>query len=453
MAIKQTRLIGKISKARTQSTARSRATARSRGAEPRVTELENGLRVVSIDMPHLETTSLGIYVDVGARHEAATENGISHLIEHMAFKGTKKRSAKAIAEEIEEVGGEINAATSVETTAYYARVLAGDVRLGVDILSDILINPRYELGELQKERDVILQEIAATKDSPEEIAFDLMNTLCYPDQALGRPILGSAETVSAQSPKDLRSFLANRYGAQGMVLSAAGRVDHAALVGLGQEFLGRVGVAKAPRLPEPARFVGGAIGGTRTFEQCQFLAAFEGPTYKTGDNYTAQVFSGLFGGGMSSRLFQEAREKRGLCYSIYSSAWSLADTGMVMIHAATGAHQLDELVGVIRRELESIARKAPSEREVERSKAQLRAGLLMALESSGTWAEQMARHMRVWGRFIPAADLVARLDAVTPDAVRDFAAGLLDKAPAVVVVGAGKKSGEAARRARAMIMA
>ncbi|MFM2421812.1 MAG: hypothetical protein RL291_342, partial [Pseudomonadota bacterium] len=342
---------------------RAASLARGKTGAPQLTTLANGLRVVSLDMPHLATAALGIYVNVGARHERAEESGISHLIEHMAFKGTKQRTAKGIAEEIEQVGGEINAATGVETTSYYARVLAADLELGVDILSDILINPRYELAELEKERDVILQEIAATKDSPEEIAFDLMNGLCYPDQSLGRPILGNADTVRAQTPKDLRAFLGQCYGAEGIVISAAGRVDHGALVKLAEGYLGGIKSAKARRSADAARFVGGAAGGQRTFEQCQVLIGFEGPTYKTNDNYTAQVFSGLFGGGMSSRLFQEAREKRGLCYSIYSNAWSLADTGMVLIHAATGQEQIDELVGVVKRELESIAKKAPSTKE------------------------------------------------------------------------------------------
>src|SRR5436190_22143620 len=195
-----------------------------------VTRLKNGLRVVSHHMPHVETVSLGVWVAAGARHERQTEHGISHLLEHMAFKGTERRSASDIAEEIEAVGGELNAATSLETTAYYARVLEADVGLALDILADILHIPRYAEDELEREREVILQEIAATRDSPDEIAYELLQDAAFPAQTIGRPILGTVASVKGFNKPDLQKFMKANYGAKRMVLSAAGKIDHDKLV-------------------------------------------------------------------------------------------------------------------------------------------------------------------------------------------------------------------------------
>ena len=217
------------------------------------TRLPNGLRVVSYRMPHLETVSMGVWVGVGARHETAPEQGISHLLEHMAFKGTERRSARDIAEEIEAVGGELNAATSLETTAYYARVLAGDIGIALDILADILQSPRHSEEELEREREVILQEIAATRDSPDEIAYELLQEVAFPDQAIGRPILGTAASVKGFEPSGLRRFLNANYSANRMVLSAAGKIDHGELVCHAEALFGRMNGG------EGGRFRAGAL--------------------------------------------------------------------------------------------------------------------------------------------------------------------------------------------------
>src|SRR5499427_8827731 len=317
-------------------------------------QLPNGLRVVSHHMPHVETVSLGVWVGAGARHETVAEHGISHLLEHMAFKGTERRSATAIAEEIEAVGGELNAATSLETTAYFARILKGDLALALDILADILQIPRYAEDELEREREVILQEIAATRDSPDEIAYELLQDAAFPNQAIGRPILGTTDSVARFSADDLRAFLAANYGASRMVLSAAGSVDHDELVRHAEAQFGRLNGGVGGRF-EPARYVGGTRTSAKPFEQSHLLMAFAGPSYRARDFYTAQVFSGLFGGGMSSRLFQEVRERRGLCYAIYSSCWALADSGLFGLHAATGAEMLGKLIDVVAAEFKRAA--------------------------------------------------------------------------------------------------
>ena len=416
-----------------------------------VSTLPNGLRVVSHTMPHVETSSLGVWVGVGARHETEAQNGISHLLEHMAFKGTKTRSAKQIAEEIEQAGGDINAATSLETTAYFARMLKGDEGMALEILADILQNSVFDEGELAREREVILQEIAATQDSPEEIAYDLIQEAAFPDQPAGRPILGTPETVSAATPADLHAFLAERYTPGRMIVSAAGAICHDDLLRHAAALFGGLSSAQGSRSnaggEEPARYGGGVRSSSRTFEQSHVVIGFEGPSYREDVSMTAQVFSGLLGGGMSSRLFQEIREKRGLCYSIYSSAWGLKDSGMFQIHAATGPAMVQELIDVVGAELALIANEGPTEREVQRSKAQLKAGLLMSLESSGARAEQMARHLLLQGRLIDSEELIAKVDAVTPAGVRDFARGLGKATPCVAIVGAGRKSAAHARHA------
>ncbi len=417
-----------------------------------VSTLPNGLRVCTHAMPHVETSSLGVWIGVGARHETVEQQGLSHLLEHMAFKGTAKRTAMQIAEEIEQVGGEINAATSLETTAYYARVLKGDEGLALEILADILQNSSFDLAELEREREVILQEIAATQDSPDEIAYDLIQEAAFPNQAVGRAILGTPESVTAATPADLRAFLKANYQPDRMIVSAAGAVSHEVIERHAQALFGGLTTANAATGGEErASYVGGARSSAKAFEQSHVLMGFEGPSYRDDTAFTAQVFSGLFGGGMSSRLFQEVREKRGLCYAIYSSAWGLKDSGMFQIHAATGHGMVAELIDVIGAELATIASDGPTEREVSRAKAQLKAGLLMSLESSGARAEQMARHLLIHGRLLEPHELVAKVDAVTAEGVRLFAQSLAASAPCVAVVGSGKKSaGHAKHAARAL---
>jgi predicted Zn-dependent peptidase len=412
-----------------------------------VTTLGNGLRVVSHRMGHLETVSLGVWVGVGARHEVAHEHGISHMLEHMAFKGTATRSARRIAEEIEEVGGELNAATSLETTAYYARVLKGDEAVALGLLADILRNSTYAEAELEREREVILQEIAGIQDSPDEIAYDLLHEAAFPGQPVGRPIIGTRASVSGITGAHLKTFLASHYGAPATVIAAAGAIDHDSLVRHAEAQFGTLN-GSLNGGGESARFVGGARTSPKPFEQSHLLIGFEGPSYRLPDFYATQVLSGLFGGGMSSRLFQEVREDRGLCYAIYSSAWGFSDAGMFAIHAATGPEMMDELINVIGHEVAKIGAEGPTESEVVRAKAQLKAGLMMSLESSSARAEQMARQMMIFDRVLAAGELIERVEAVTAESVRAAAERLLTKStPAVAVVGAGARSAEFAQRA------
>ncbi|HEY7670495.1 MAG TPA: pitrilysin family protein [Hyphomicrobium sp.] len=418
---------------------------------PTITTLNNGLRVVTHTMPHLETVSLGLWVGAGARHETEREHGISHFLEHMAFKGTRRRSAQQIAEEIEEVGGELNAATSLETTAYFARVLKGDEGVALGLIADILQNSVFARPELEGERQVILQEIAATRDSPDDVGYDLLNDAAFPHQPVGRAILGTPESVRRFTPGDLKGFLKRRYSPENMVISAAGSVRHAHVVRHAEAQFGGLSGKGRPVADRPAKYVGGTRVSEKPFEQSHILIGFPGPSYREEEFFTAQVFSGLFGGGMSSRLFQEVREKRSLCYAIYSTAWGLKDAGMLGIHAATGADLMGALIDVIGAELKRAAEELPSGPELARAKAQLKAGLLMGLESSSSRAEQMARHLLSHGRVLSTAELIAKVDDVTPERVRSFVGKLAASTPAIALVGSGRKSHKHAQRAESMM--
>jgi len=281
--------------------------------------LSNGLRIVTEHMPGLKSASVGVWINAGGRHERIEQNGIAHFLEHMAFKGTARRTALQIAEAIEDVGGYINAYTSRETTAYYARVLENDVPLALDVIADIVMNPAFEQSEIEVERGVILQEIGQVLDTPDDIVFDWLQEVAYPDQPLGRSILGPSERVSKFGRDDLSAFVAERYGPAEMILSAAGAVDHDAIVMAAEKLFGHR-AAQPGRAYDPAVFQGGERRESRELEQVHFALALESPDYCHPDFYAAQIYSSALGGGMSSRLFQEAREKRGLCYSIFAQA-------------------------------------------------------------------------------------------------------------------------------------
>ncbi len=394
----------------------------------KLTTLANGLRVVTHRMPGLETTSLGLWVASGARHESEDEHGISHLLEHMAFKGTRRRSARQIAEEIEAVGGEINAATGMEATAYYARVLKGDEGLALDILADILQNPLLEADELERERDVILQEIAASHDSPDDVVYDLVEAAAFPDQSLGRPILGTPESIGRLTSEDLSRYLAKHYRADRIVVAAAGALDHDVFTGQVEAQLGRLTAGPQPTAATAA-YRGGILTDQQDYEQAHVILAFEGPSIVSPDYLTAQVLSGLLGGGMSSRLFQEVREARGLCYSIYSFASGFSDTGLIGIHAAAGPGDIPRLMDVVTAEILDVARNGARPGEVRRAKSMLKAGLMMSLESSGARAEQMARQVMIFGRTIGIAELAERVERVSEEDVQRLAMALMVGTP------------------------
>ena len=402
--------------------------------EVKVTRLDNGLTVVTDHMPHLQSAALGVWVSAGSRAESESEHGLAHLLEHMAFKGTTTRSAAGIAEEIEAVGGELNAATSIENTAYYARVLSDDVPLAVDILSDILQNAALDPEELAKEQHVILQEIGASLDMPEDLVFDRFQQTAFSGQSIGRPILGTPESVTNFTPETISSYLSKHYTSEEMVVSAAGNVDHDSFAALVESKFDHLVKGHGDK-STTAQYTGGELVENRDLQEVQILLGFEGKSYKDDDFFTIQFLAAALGGGMSSRLFQEVREKRGLCYSIYAFHWAYSDTGLFGIHAATGDEDIEELMPVILHELKRLTHDL-DEKEVARTKAQMRAGLLMSLESPATRATQLARHLLVFGRVIPPQEQIERLDAVTADDIKRLASTLFTAStPTLTAIG------------------
>lgn len=390
-------------------------------------QLPNGFRIVTEHMPGLNSAAIGIWVMAGGRHERLEQNGIAHFLEHMAFKGTKRRSALQIAEAIEDVGGFINAYTSRETTAYYTRVLENDTGLALDVLADILLNPAFEPSEIEVERGVILQEIGQSLDTPDDIVFDWLQEAAYGDQPMGRTILGPEERVSSFNRADLSGFVAEHYGPEQLVLSAAGAVDHEALCKAAEALFGHMPARKRSARLAPAKFTGGEHRADKALEQVHFALGLEGPNFRAQNVYAAQVYSMILGGGMSSRLFQEVREKRGLCYSIFAQTGAYEDTGMMTIYAGTSAGQIAELaeltVDEMRRAADDI-----SEAEVTRARTQMKAGLLMGLESPSNRAERLARMLQIWGRVPDISEATTKIDAVTRDKVRAHAGQLVDNA-------------------------
>ncbi|MGR3793946.1 M16 family metallopeptidase [Vannielia sp. SX4] len=390
------------------------------------------MRIVTEAMPGLASASVGLWINAGGRHERVEQNGIAHFLEHMAFKGTARRSALQIAEEIEDVGGYINAYTGREMTAYYARVLAADVPLALDVIADIVLEPAFDLGEIEVERGVILQEIGQALDTPDDIIFDWLQEAAYPGQAMGRTILGPPERIQAFGRGDLAGFVAEHYGPEHLVLAAAGAVDHDQIVKLAEKAFGHL-TPRPMRSEEPARFVGGETREIRPLEQVHFAMGLESPNYRAPDIYTAQIYASAMGGGMSSRLFQELREKRGLCYSIYAQAGAYGDTGLMTIYAGTSGEDIAGLSEVVIDELRRAGDDL-SHAELERARNQLKAGLLMGLEGPSSRAERNARMVTIWDRVPATAETVEKIDAVTLDDLRGFASRLASDAPAALAL-------------------
>jgi predicted Zn-dependent peptidase len=398
-----------------------------------LTTLPSGLRVVTDHMEHLETVSLGVWVGAGSRHERTAEHGLSHLLEHMAFKGTRRRSARQIAEEIESAGGDLNAATSTEQTAYYAHVLGADAGIALDILADILTESIFDAQELEREKGVILQEIGAVEDTPDDLVFDLFNAAAFPGQAIGWPILGTPERVKAFDRSMISAYMQNHYRSDVMVVGAAGAANHAEIVAAAEKRFESLPVAAAGASP-PARYVGGQSLLKRRLEQAHVIVGFEGVSYADPAHYALHVFTSAVGGGMSSRLFQEIRENRGLVYAINAFHWGYSDSGLFGFYAASGRRQVEEVMPVA---LDCLAAAAQdlSEVEVQRAKAQIKISMLTALESPAARAEQIARQILAFGRVLSRDEIIVKIDQLTVEEVRAAGRAALRSAPTVAAIG------------------
>ncbi len=402
-----------------------------------VTTLPSGLTVVTERMDRVETVSLGAYVASGTRNEEAGQNGVSHFLEHMAFKGTERRSAAEIAEAVENVGGHINAYTAREQTAYYVKLLKEDLALGADIIGDILTHSVFAPDEVERERGVILQEIGQANDTPDDIIFDHFQEAAYPSQAMGRPVLGTEEIIRNLKRQEIAAYMHSHYAAKNVVVAATGNLEHERVVDLVAAHFADLR-ADMPHGATPGVYGGGEFRETRDLDQVHIVLGFPGVGYADPDYYPALLLSTLLGGGMSSRLFQEIREKRGLVYSIYSFAAPYMDGGLFGIYAGTGEDEAAELVPVTLEELARVQIDA-NEAEVRRARTQTKASLLMSLESTGSRCEQLARQFQVFGRLIPTAETVAKIDAVTVEDVRRAAARVFRGRPTLAAMGPAER--------------
>ncbi len=398
-----------------------------------LTTLDNGLKVASRTMPGVETVAIGLYAEAGSRHEPARVNGIAHLYEHMVFKGAGGRSAREISEAIEDVGGDLNACTERDLTSFTASLLAEQLPLGLEILSDMILRPHFAAGDLAREKEVVLQELAEARDTPGDIIFDELWAAAYPDQAMGRSILGDETSIGAIALEDLHTWRTDLYRAGGLTLVAAGKVDHDALVGLAETRFAALpegGIAPA----EPARFGGGARASRRKADQAHLTAAWAAPGIHDPDYYPARLFSDIIGSGASSRLFQAVREERGLAYTVWSTLQPYAETGLFYLYAATARREAEAAAALIADVVADAALTA-SQRELDRARAQVKAGLLMSLESSWGQAGYVARQLAIKGRLVEPAEVVAELEAVTLDRVRAAAAKMLAGPRASATIG------------------
>ena len=403
----------------------------------KITTLSNGLRIVTQNMSGLETVSMGVWNFVGGRDEQENINGVAHLLEHMAFKGTSTRSALQIAETIENVGGDINAYTSKEITAYYVKLIAGDLPLGINILTDILQNSTFAEDELNRERGVILQEIGMYLDTPDDMIFDYWQEKAYPNQPMGRSILGKTDIIKSITRDQVKDFMVSHYNPKKMIVSAAGKIDH-------DDFVEQI-TKTCVNLPmgssnnrEIAKYFSGEYREEKDLEQIHLLLGFEGINYHHEDYYSLLVYSSLLGGGMSSRLFQEIREKRGLVYGISSFSASYTDTGMFGVYAGTGESQIEELIPVLCDEFN----KSPysiNEKEINRGKAQLKASLMMGRESAFRRCESAARQLLVFDHVIDPLETIKQIDAVSKETVEKIAKQVVSGPMTISSIGPIKK--------------
>jgi predicted Zn-dependent peptidase len=381
-----------------------------------LTTLSNGLKVASRAMPGIETAAVGLYSDAGSRHEPARLNGIAHLFEHMVFKGAGGRSAREISEAIEDVGGDLNAATERDGTSFTASVMAEHLDLGVELIADMILRPHFAEADLEREKDVVLQELGEARDTPSDIIFDDLWSAAFDDQPLGRPVLGDEASIEAITVADLHAWRTGQYSAGSLALVAAGKVDHAHLVALAEAQFGSLAPGTTAA-PEPARFTGGTRVSRVSSEQAHLTLAFSGPAQRDPDYFAARMFADIVGGGMSSRLFQQVREDRGLAYSVYAALHPYSDAGLLYVYAATARRESAAAAQLIDDVIADTVETVTA-REVDRVRTQSRAALLMSMESPWGQAHYVARQLAVYGRLVEPADVIAELDAVTLDQVR-----------------------------------
>ena len=398
-----------------------------------ISTLDNGLRIATHYMPAIESVAFGVWNAVGCRDEKEDINGAAHFLEHMAFKGTKTKSALEIMERVESVGGYINAYTSEEVTAYWVRLLAEDLHIGIDIIADIIQNSTFEPKELERERGVILQEIGMYLDDPAQMVGDYWQRTAFPDQPIGRLILGKKEIIQSIERERIINFMQSHYNPKKMVVSAAGKINHREFVEQIQNSMNNLPQGKINNRIK-ANYIGGEYREEKELEQVHLVLGFEGLDYNDDDFYTLQVYSAIMGVGGSSRLFQEIREKRGLVYSIYAGVESFSDSGTFQVVAGTGKNEIKELLPVLCEELINSPKNL-TEKEIEKSKAQLKTSTLMSIESTMTNAMAAAYQLLRYDKLIDLQEKIEKINKVTKNSIETVASKLLTSKPTISSIG------------------
>ncbi len=401
--------------------------------EIRTTTLPNGLRIITDHVPSVDSIALGVWVGVGTRHEEMVHNGVAHLVEHMLFKGTQKRNALEIAQVIENVGGNVNAYTSREVTSYHIHLLKQDMSLALDVLADIVQNSNMPEEELEKERHVVIQEIGMCNDTPDDVVFDHYYETAYPNQTLGAPILGHADIIGKMPRDVLMGYVNKFYTPARMVVSAAGNLDHDEFVTQVEEQFSSLPTDTDHDIAS-ARYESGEYRLQKDLEQSHVILGFQSFGRLDDDYYAGQALSTLLGGGMSSRLFQEIREKRGLVYSIFSFFSGYMDDGQFGIYAGTGPNDLPELIPVVCEEIQKVSGSITQE-ELTRAKAQLKSSMLMGRESMMTRADQQAKYMLFRNKTVDMQEIIAKIDALDTSDIDRVAKRIFTSKPTLVGIG------------------
>ncbi len=414
----------------TTSKTTSRSYTRTPDSQYQKTTLHNGVRVVTESIPYVRSVSLGIWADVGSRDESPEQNGISHFLEHMVFKGTKKRNVKDIAQSLESLGGYLNAFTTKEQTCFYARVLDTHVPQSMDVLSDLLLNATFRRNELEKEKLVVIEELKNAEDDPEDIIHDYFEKALFPNHSLGFPIIGTEANLRRFGREDLRAHVATHYHPSRIVIAAAGNVDHGALVQLADKYFKGypAGVEQYSRLPGPPEAEKGKeLEYPRQIKQAHICLGTLAYSIKHPDRYPLLVLNGLLGEGMSSRLYQTIREKHGFAYSVYSFVTMLSDTGVFGAYIGTDTKKIARAVELVYKELALLKSKPVSKGELERTKSQIKGNLMLGLENMSGRMMRLGSGELYYGSHIPLDSILRKIDAVTPGAIQKVANDLFHR--------------------------
>jgi len=400
--------------------------------------LSNGLRVVAEPIEHFRSVSVGLWVGAGSMTERSEENGLSHFLEHMLFKGTKRRSARDIAEEMDSIGGQINAFTSKECTCYYAKVMDEHLPVAMDVLSDLLLNAVLDPSELDKERGVILEEISMVEDSPEDVVHELLSSAALQGSPLAQPILGTNQGISGYQAGDLLTYRNTHYRPDNTVVAVAGRYDAQQLWALCEQHLAGFAAREAPAVPELQRsFSPTLLRREKDVEQVHLCIGFPGIEMGDPDIYPLSIFNNLFGGGMSSRLFQRIREESGMAYAVYSYPTAYLSMGLYTLYAGTSAQHVDAVLSMLREEVEGVLAKGVTQEEFVKARAQLKGGYILGLESASSHMSNIGRGELLLRRIQSEDEVIEKIDAVTIDDVMRIATSILKHPNAASAVGRG----------------